>query len=272
MTETDRRRTGQGDRPMTGTMIRHAETPAAPVGIARLARVELRKLVDTRAGAWLLAVTALAAVATSLVELFFAHPSDQTFSGFFEFGLVPAGYLLPVLGILSMTGEWSQRTALTTFTLTPARGRVIVAKLLAGILVALLTTAVTAGFCALANVIGNSLGGDGSWSGASTLIWHSALAQVLYVLMGLGFGALILNSPFAIVTFLVLPNLWAVLGGTIHALHRVDGWLDLTTTMGALGDGHTTAGQFARIGVSAAVWIVLPLVAGSIRVLRREVS
>ena len=257
---------------MTDTMTRSAESPAVPVGTGRLAHVELRKLVDTRAGAWLLAVTALAAVATSLIELFFAHEGDQTFSGFFEFGLVPAGYLLPVLGILSMTGEWSQRTALTTFTLTPARSRVLVAKLLAGVLIAVVTTAVTAVLCALANVIGHALGGDGGWSGAATLIWHSALAEVLYVLMGLGFGALLLNSPFAIVSFLVLPNLWAVLGGTIHALHRVDGWLDLSTTMGALGDGHTTAGQFARIGVSAAVWILLPLVAGSIRVLRREVS
>ena len=36
--------------------------------------------------------------------------------------LVPPTVLLPVLGILSMTGEWSQRTALTTFTLVPAWG------------------------------------------------------------------------------------------------------------------------------------------------------
>jgi ABC-2 type transport system permease protein len=260
---------------MTETMTHPAPLTLAPAGtipLATLTRVELRKLVDTRAGAWLLAVTALAAVATSLIELFFAHDGDQTFSGFFEFGLVPATYLLPVLGILSMTGEWSQRTALTTFTLTPARGRVIVAKLLGGVLIALATTAVTAGLCALATVIGKTLGGDGSWAGASTLIWHSALAQALYVLMGLGFGALLLNSPFAIVTYLVLPTLWAVLGGTIHALHRVDGWLDLSTTMGALGDEHATGGQFARLGVSAAVWILLPLVAGSIRVLHREVS
>lgn len=260
---------------MTDTMTRPAPERLAPVGaipLARLTRVELRKLVDTRAGAWLLAVTALAAVATSLIELFFAHDGDQTFTGFFEFGLVPASYLLPVLGILSMTGEWSQRTALTTFTLTPARGRVITAKLLGGVLIALATTAVTAGLCALFNLVGHAMGGDGGWTGAPILIWHSALAQVLYVLMGLGFGALLLNSPFAIVSFLVLPNLWAVLGGTIHALHKVDGWLDLSTTMGALGDGDATAGQFARLGVSVAVWIALPLVAGSIRVLRREVS
>jgi ABC-2 type transport system permease protein len=151
---------------MTETMTHPAPLRLAPAGtipLGRLTHVELRKLVDTRAGAWLLAVTALAAVATSLIELFFADGGDQTFSGFFEFGLVPATYLLPVLGILSMTGEWSQRTALTTFTLVPARGRVIAAKLAAGVLVAIAATLATAVFAAVANLIGLGVGGDGSW-------------------------------------------------------------------------------------------------------------
>jgi hypothetical protein len=31
-------------------------------------------------------------------------------------------------------------------------------------------------------------------------------------------------------------------------------------------------GQWARLGVSVAVWVLVPLVAGTVRVLRREVS
>ena len=38
------------------------------------------------------------------------------------------GILLPVLGILLVTSEWSQRTAMVTFTLEPSRSRVIAAK------------------------------------------------------------------------------------------------------------------------------------------------
>ena len=38
--------------------------------------------------------------------------------------------ILPVLGILLVTSEWSQRTGLTTFALVPQRERVIVAKLI----------------------------------------------------------------------------------------------------------------------------------------------
>ncbi|WP_344932417.1 hypothetical protein [Actinoplanes nipponensis] len=36
--------------------------------------------------------------------------------------------LRSVLGILSMTSEWSQRTALTTFTLTPTRAAGVAAS------------------------------------------------------------------------------------------------------------------------------------------------
>jgi hypothetical protein len=33
-----------------------------------------------------------------------------------------------------------------------------------------------------------------------------------------------------------------------------------------------TGGQWARVAVSATVWIVVPMVAGAVRVMRREVS
>jgi hypothetical protein len=33
-----------------------------------------------------------------------------------------------------------------------------------------------------------------------------------------------------------------------------------------------TAGQWARLGVSAAVWVLLPLVLGAVRAARREVA
>ena len=41
--------------------------------------------------------------------------------------------LLPVMGILLVTSEWSQRTDMTTFALEPHRSRVIMAKLVTGV-------------------------------------------------------------------------------------------------------------------------------------------
>ncbi|MEV4276308.1 ABC transporter permease [Actinoplanes xinjiangensis] len=245
---------------------------AAPVPMARLTLVELRKLADTRAGMWLLIVIGLATLATSAILLGWADDSEITFAALYTFGLVPSAVLLPVLGILSVTSEWSQRTALSTFTLVPARFRVLLAKIAAGALIAVAATAATAVLAAGANLIAPAVGGDGSWSLDPSLIWQSLLLQVLFVLMGNAFGALLLNTPLAIVIFFALPMVWSILGGSIRALADAAQWLDLNVTSQAMTEPDMTSGEWARLAVSAGVWVVLPLVLGAMRVLRREVS
>ena len=116
--------------PMTAATATARPPPTAPgampgrrPSLPRLTGVELRKLADTRAGCWLLIAIGLLAAAIVAVQLVFAgrrradlprllHPVDCCRSAL----------LLPVLGILSITSEWSQRTALTTFALVPRRG------------------------------------------------------------------------------------------------------------------------------------------------------
>ncbi|GIE94997.1 ABC transporter permease [Paractinoplanes rishiriensis] len=234
----------------------------------RLIAVELRKLADTRAGFWLLLITGLGTAGTSAIMLGWAPDNELTFAGFFAFGLVPPTFLLPVVGILSMTGEWSQRTALTTFTLVPARGRVMAAKLAAGVLVAIATVAATALLAAAATL----LGGTGVWTIAGSLLWQALLLQILFVLMGMGFGALLMNSPLAISAFFLLPTIWAVLSESIRQLARAAEWLSLTLTTEALSEPSMTSGEYARLAAAAGVWIALPIVLGWWRVVRREVS
>ena len=43
------------------------------------------------------------------------------------------GYFLPILIIMLVTSEASQRNGLVTFTLEPRRSRVVVAKFIAGV-------------------------------------------------------------------------------------------------------------------------------------------
>jgi ABC-2 type transport system permease protein len=258
---------------MTDTLTRPATlAPTRTIPMTRLSLVELRKLADTMAGFWLLVGIGLATVGTSVIILVWGNDEDQKFSAFFQFGLAPSAALLPVLGILSMTGEWSQRTALTTFTLSPARGRVIAAKLTAGVLIALATTVLTVAWSAVANLLARAFGGDGDWHIAASLLWQAGIMEVIYVLMGVAFGALLLNSPFAIVAYFALPTIWSMLDEQIKSLHRVSSWLDLATTADPLTHPHMAAGEFGRLGVSAAVWVLLPLILGSIRVMKREVS
>lgn len=238
----------------------------------QLTVVELRKLADTRAGLWLLIVIGVAAAGTVVLLLTAGDPAEQTFAQFYTFGLLPASVLLPVLGILSMTGEWSQRTALTTFALVPQRGRVLTAKLTAAVLVAVLATAVTGLLAAAGNLVAIALDGDGSWKLGAAMLARLVFLQVLLVVMGSAFGALLLSSPLAIVLYFALPTVWTVLGELVKKLRTAAEWLDINVTMEPLTAMDMTSGQWARLGTSAALWVILPLVLGAARVLRREVS
>lgn len=90
-----------------------------PIPLSRLVRVELRKLANTRSGKWLLIT--IGVITLFVIGIFYltAKPSERTFFNFMAATNGPQGLLLPVLGILLITSEWSQRTALVSFTLMP---------------------------------------------------------------------------------------------------------------------------------------------------------
>ena len=69
----------------------------------RLIKVEMRKMVDTRAGLWLL-ITIGVITAVFMVIFFFALQDDErTFANYMGVTATPQGFLLPVLGILLVT-------------------------------------------------------------------------------------------------------------------------------------------------------------------------
>src|SRR3954452_15235772 len=106
---------------------------------ARLTAVELRKATDTRAGFWLQLATAGITLAAAVI-LLMIDKSGTTLQDVLSVAVQPAGVLLPIVGILLVTSEWSQRTALITFTLVPERLPVLAAKLVASVLIALAAT------------------------------------------------------------------------------------------------------------------------------------
>ena len=114
--------------------------------------------------------------------------------------------------------------------------------------------------------------GDGRWTFEPWMLGHAVLILLINVLMGVAFGMLLLNTPLAIVTFFVLPTAWSVLSELVTALRRAAGWLDTGLTTAPLMVDPLTDGQWARLGVSVLVWVVLPLAAGLVRLGRREVA
>ena len=184
----------------------------------------------------------------------------------------PQGFLLPVLGILLVTSEWSQRTALVSFTLTPVRGRVLRAKFLAALVAGMAAIAIAVLLASLATVIGGS---DNAWAqvGIDDL-GKVVLLQVTAVVQGLAFGLLFLNSSAAIVSYFVLPSALNIIGTLWESLHKVQPWIDLWAAQDPLfrGGGNLTGEQWAQSVTSTLIWVVLPLVIGLVRVLRAEVK
>ncbi|MEU8127676.1 ABC transporter permease [Micromonospora sp. NPDC049049] len=258
--------------PAAGAVAPRHHSPVRRPSLLRLSAVEVRKLVDTRAGRWLLITIGLIVVAVVTLLLIYGADDELTFFTFYAPSLLPVNVLLPVLGILSITSEWSQRTALTTYALVPRRERVVTAKLIAVVLAALASLLVTLAVAAAGTLVASATGGAGTWDATAPLILNTAIAQVAGALMGAAFGLLLLNPPLAIVGYLLLPTLWTVLSEVVRPLRGPAGWLDPNQTMEPLFTSTVTGEQWARLGVSLLVWLVLPLAAGLFRTLRREVS
>jgi hypothetical protein len=246
-----------------------ARTFARP-GMDRLTAVELRKMTDTRAGLWLQIAVGLLTLAAIAVVVIVGNDHDRTFHQLLNVAIQPATLLLPVVGILLVTSEWTQRTALITFALVPRRGRVVSAKLLAAILLGFVVFVLCLAFTLLATLVAGSSAGD-RWDMSIGLLAGNAIYLLTAMITGVAFGAAVRSSAPAIVAYFALPIAFAALG-EIAALHDVFGWLDTTRTMEPLADNDTlSATEWARVGTSLLLWMVLPLAVGVVRLVRGEV-
>ena len=135
---------------------------------------------------------------------------DQTYTSYLGFAAGGLSILLPVVSILTLTSEWSQRTVLTTFTQEPRRIRVINAK----ITVSLLLAAAGAVFGALVTVAGLAVAAASGRELDANLNAGVLIGYVLYVFLnvaiGVALGALLHNSAAAIVSNFVLPIAFAL--------------------------------------------------------------
>lgn len=251
-------------------------TERMPFG--RLLGVELRKMFDTRAGFWLVASIAITAVLATTAVVTFAPDAELTYGTFGAAVGVPMAVILPIIAILSVTGEWSQRTGLTTFTLVPRRRRVIAAKALGSVLVGAAAIPVAFGFGAVGNVVGPAVAGtDPVWDMTLTMFWQITLGNIIGLLMGFMLGLLLRSSAAAVVTYFVygfvLPPLTELLAATQEWFRNVRGWVDPSFAQGQLfNDYALTSTQWAHVGATTLVWLVVPLAVGLALVGRSEVK
>lgn len=242
---------------------------STPPSLTRLTAVELRKMVNTRANFWLLVTVVLATLAIVVAVAIAGDASDHTLPTLLSAAIAPASLLLPVVGILLASSEWSQRTALVTFALIPQRSRLVAAKLLAGVALALAALVLGVVVAAIGTAVAGS-GVDGRWSLSLALLGQDAVVLTSAMAIGIGFGAALQASAPAIVLYYLLPAVFGALG-SIAVLDGAAEWLDTSRSMDQLTERLLSATEWAQVATTLLLWMALPLAAGTWRTVRGEI-
>lgn len=255
---------------------RHAHRIRIP--LHRIVTVELRKSFDTRAGRWLLVSVVGLAVLTTAAVIAFSPSEEFTYSNFTTAIAVPMGIVLPIIASLAVTAEWSQRSGLTTFTVVPDRGRVMLGKAIGVLVVAIPATALALAMGALGNVVASGISGHPAvWDQDVITAGPNWLLSIALTLMaGFAFGILIRNSAGAIVAFFVysfvIPPILGLLAVSKAWFADVRPWIDLDHQTTVLQGGGFDAEQWQQLASAGAIWLVLPLLIGMWTLLRSEVK
>ena len=263
--------------PTTATTDRPARPAPAPIPMRRLVAVEARKSFDTRSGLWLLAGIGILALIATTATILWAPDDQLTYEQFASAIGVPMAIILPIIAVLSVTAEWSQRNGLTTFTLVPHRSRVIGAKLVVTVVVGVVSMLLAGVIGALGNLVGTTIAGtDLVWNVAPLELGGIIVGNVLGMLVGFMLGVLLRSSPAAIVGYFVysfvLPGLAELLAQTQGWFADLRPWVDFNFATTPLFDGSMTPTAWAHLGVTGAVWLAIPLAVGLWAVLRSEVK
>ena len=269
---------GSGAMPSLGHSLDISSTQPTP--FARLVRVELRKTWDTLAGFWLLLSTAALTALVMVIQLAVGITQDDvslTYNSFLTSTNFSIAVLLPIIGIMLLTSEWSQRTAMVTFSLEPRRPHVIAAKLVVGLGLAVAAVVIALLLATACNALYGVLSDDPTvWNASVAITSGFVLLQVIGILTGFAFATLFLNTPAAIVLYMVysfvLPGLFELGAQLMDWFDKIRPWIDFNFAQGPLVDATMTGKDWAYFAVSGFIWLVVPLSVGLWRVLRAEVK
>jgi ABC-2 type transport system permease protein len=247
--------------------------------MTRLVRAELLKLRTTRAAAGLLALTvAVTALIMTAVMLLAGRPGQPAIESGILADLVvvakgPLVIFALILGVLGMSGEFRFGTATPTFLVTPNRGRVVAAKVIANALAGATLAGVSAAV---------ALGMGLPWlraKGAEIIIFDAdtgarllglAATSALHAVLGVGLAALVRNQLVAVAAGL----LWMRVEDLLPAVLNRPGlgrWLPEGAAAALTGPGAATLSMWAGGLLFAAYGLALTLL-GTRLVVRRDLT
>ena len=141
------------------------------------------------------------------------------------------------------------------------------AKLLAGCALALAAVVLCLAFAAAGNVIGG-----GSWEFQFSHLCEAALYELFGMLGALALGLLIMHSAGAIVTYFVLPTVVGIVVEVVSALHGPAKWFEPEQVTRRSPKARSTAPAGRTSPSPSGIWVVVPLVAGMLRLRRHELK
>jgi ABC-2 type transport system permease protein len=252
-----------------------SKTPHVP--LFRLAKVEIRKALDTRAGRWLIIGILGLVVVIEVIYSFAADNDSKNLQDYIQIPGFTLGYFLPIVIIMLVTSEASQRNGLVTFTLEPKRSRIVLAKFLAGITLALGVMVLAVVLAVLGTLFGAVTGGNTSWHVDGGLLFYALfLSNMIGIFVGFALSMLIMNTAGAIVAYfaytLILPIAVNILSALSSGFKDVAPWIEFNTAqMPLVSEPYSPTGEeWAQIAVTGFIWLVVPLAIGIWRLLRIE--
>jgi hypothetical protein len=131
---------------------------------------------------------------------------------------------------------------------------------------------------ALGNLAGSALAGvDTVWNISLATAPQIVLGNLVGMAIGFTLGVVLRSSAAAIVGYfvvsLVMPGILVLLAEVRPWFTDLQPWIDWNYTQVALFEGSTdTAREWAMLGSTTAIWIVLPLAFGLLFLRRAEVK
>ena len=170
---------------------------------------ELRKMRSTRTNLGLLAGMIGLTLLTVLVNGFvFTANELQTHDN--QHTLLSAGtsgaLFAALIGVMAITGEFRHGTIRSTFVVTPDRGRVIAAKVIASLLMGIAFGLVAIGLSfgvGYAILAGRGIDFALDTNHVLLLVFGTLLMTALWAALGVGLGAVIKNQVFAVIGLII---------------------------------------------------------------------
>jgi ABC-2 type transport system permease protein len=201
-----------------------AAPSAGPPRMAAVFRSELTKLRTLRATMWSLLAAVVIVLGLAAIICFANNNSNGDFLDYVNGSWALGQFAFLVLGVMTVSNEYSNGLITNSFLATPKRWRFLVAKILAFGLITIVITEVMS----FANFfMGHAILASGTFYPIEGLGGHNVLRAVigtgvyatLVGLTGMGLGALLRNTAAAIAVGVALL---LILPGIVHILPTSD--------------------------------------------------